>query len=412
MKFSTLSSLALAVASAIASPITLVNRDSSFDYNNDLVRGVNLGGWFVIEPFISPSLFEAFGDNGPLDEYTYTQQLGKDEAKKRLEKHWSTWITENDIRQIAEWGFNHVRIPVGYWAFETFEGDPYVDGQLQYLDKALEWVASNGLHAWVDLHGAPGSQNGFDNSGWRDHLEWQNGDNVEKTLKVIEKVADRYASNPAVTAIEVLNEPLGPALDMNRIKKFFQDGYKRIKDKNPNVNVVIHDAFQPIGSFNGFMQPPEYNGVILDHHQYQVFEVGQLQQSPEDHVSSACNIGKSMHGENLWRITAEWSAAMTDCTKWLNGVGTWSRYEGKFEDSPYIGSCAGTDDINTWSDDRKSNTRKYVEAQMDAYDQGNGWIFWTYKTERSLEWDVSKLIKNGLFPQPLDDRQYQNQCGF
>lgn len=412
MKFSTLSSLALAVATAIASPVTLVNRDSSFDYNNDLVRGVNLGGWLLVEPFITPSLFEAFDGNGPLDEYTYTQQLGKDEAKKRLQKHWSSFITEGDISQIAEWGFNHVRIPVGYWAFETFEGDPYVQGQLEYLDQALEWVASNGLHAWVDLHGAPGSQNGFDNSGWRDHLEWQNGDNVEKTLKVLEKVADRYATNPAVTAIEVLNEPLGPSLDMDRIKQFFQDGYKRIKDKNSNVNVVIHDAFQPIGSFNDFMQPPEYNGVILDHHQYQVFEAGQLQQSADDHVSSACNIGKSMYGENLWRITGEWSAALTDCTKWLNGVGTWSRYEGKYDNSPYIGSCAGTDDINTWSDERKSNTRKYVEAQMDAYDQGNGWIFWTYKTERSLEWDMTKLIKNGLFPQPLDDRQYQNQCGF
>lgn len=411
MKLSGLLWSALTVCNvALATPIRLEKKD--FDYNDDTVRGVNLGGWFVVEPFISPSLFEAFDGHGPLDEYTYTQQLGKDEAYKRLHKHWSTWITEQDIKQIADWGFNLVRIPVGYWAFETFEGDPYVQGQLEYLDKALEWVSKHGLTAWVDLHGAPGSQNGFDNSGRRDHVEWQQGNNVQNTFKALDKLIDRYGDNSAVSAIELLNEPLGPELDMNKIKDYFKQGYKKVKSKNSNMNVVIHDAFQPIGTFNNFMQAPNYNGVVLDHHQYQVFEEGQLQQDTDKHVESACKIGKSMRSENLWRITGEWSAAMTDCTKWLNGVGTYSRYEGKFDGSSYIGSCAGTDDINTWSDQKKSDTRKYVEAQLDAYEQGNGWIFWTYKTERSIEWDVGKLIKHGLFPQPLTDRQNQNVCGY
>jgi hypothetical protein len=32
-------------------------RQLSFDYNNDKVRGVDLGGWFVLEPWITPSIF-------------------------------------------------------------------------------------------------------------------------------------------------------------------------------------------------------------------------------------------------------------------------------------------------------------------------------------------------------------------
>lgn len=34
---------------------------------------------------------------------------------------------------------------------------------------------------------------------------------------------------------------------------------------------MIHDAFQPLSYWNGFMQAPEYDGVILDTHVYQVF---------------------------------------------------------------------------------------------------------------------------------------------
>ena len=75
---------------------------------------------------------------------------------------------------------NHVRLPIGYWAFETSAGEPYIKGQLPYLRKAVSWAQKHGLKVIVDLHGmlrwnhsladltnicthigAPGSQNGF-----------------------------------------------------------------------------------------------------------------------------------------------------------------------------------------------------------------------------------------------------------
>lgn len=48
---------------------------------------------------------------------------------------------------------NHVRVPIGYWAFETAAGEPYIPGQLPYLHKAVAWAQKYGLKVIVDLHG-------------------------------------------------------------------------------------------------------------------------------------------------------------------------------------------------------------------------------------------------------------------
>ena len=94
-------------------------------------------------------------------------------------------MTENDFAQIAAAGLNHVRLPIGYWAFDVSAGELDIqDVQYDYLKK----TANHGLHlivgmsvrfylvqsgivmkhpvcrVGVDLHGVPGLQNGFDNS--------------------------------------------------------------------------------------------------------------------------------------------------------------------------------------------------------------------------------------------------------
>lgn len=53
---------------------------------------------------------------------------------------------------------NHVRIPIGYWAFDISGDEPYHQGQYSYLLKAVQWARNHGVKVLVDLHGAPGSQ--------------------------------------------------------------------------------------------------------------------------------------------------------------------------------------------------------------------------------------------------------------
>lgn len=97
-----------------------------------------------------------------VDEYTYGEHYGPVEAGRLLTQHWDTWITEDDLAQIASLGLNHVRIPIGWWALDKVRTEPYPQGQYPYLFKAVGWAKKHGLKVMIDLHGAPGSQNGFD----------------------------------------------------------------------------------------------------------------------------------------------------------------------------------------------------------------------------------------------------------
>ena len=130
-------------------------------------------------------------------------------------------------------------------------GEPYIDGQLPYLDKAVSWAASYGLKLIIDLHGAPGSQNGFDNSGHRvDYPAWHTENNaVARTNAVIKTLAAKFANDPnVVSIIAPLNEPAGFHDEMMpTIKQYWTDSYANIRypyggdqQVNPNGSLWMY----------------------------------------------------------------------------------------------------------------------------------------------------------------------------
>ena len=395
----------------------LGKRGVAFDYNNDKVRGVNLGGWFVLEPWITPSIFSEWADGtSVVDEYTYCQTLGASEAESRLSSHWNTWITQDDFNQIAQIGLNHVRIPIGYWAVAPLQGDPYVQGQLTVLDQAIQWARGAGLKVMLDLHGAPGSQNGFDNSGRYGPIDWQQGDTVQQTITAIQNLAQRYSGDTdTVTTIELLNEPLGPDLNLDEILTYYQSGYQTVQSASSNFATTIHDAFEDIQAYwNGkFTATSGDQNIILDTHQYQIFSPSQVAMSPSAHVSAACALGPDLAGTDKWTVVGEWTGAQTDCAKWLNGLGKGARYDGTFPGSSYVASCDGKDvgTVQDLSTDDQNNIASFIDAQLDAYEEHTGWIFWTWRTESAPEWHLQNLTAAGLFPQPVTSRKYPGQCG-
>lgn len=263
---------------------------------------------------------------------------------------------------------------------------------------------------------APGSQNGFDNSGRYGSVKWQQGDSVAQTITALRNLALRYTKDTdVVSSIELLNEPLGSSLNLNGVKSFYQEGYKTVSSASSNYVTTVHDAFQNFQTYwNGILTPSSgAQNVMMDTHQYQIFSPDQVARSPTDHVKAACALGPQLAGTDKWVVVGEWAGAQTDCAKWLNGLGKGARYDGTFPDSYRVGSCDGkyTGTVAGLSKDDKDNLSTFIEAQLDAYERHTGWFFWTWKTESAPEWHMKDLLAAGIFPQPLTSRKHPNQCG-
>ena len=97
--------------------------------NGRAMIGTNIGGWQVLEPWITPSLFYRFlgkthSEGVGMDQYTFCEALGPVEGNKVLRDHWDSWITEDTFKQMAARDIEIVRLPIGDWTLKAY--GPYV----------------------------------------------------------------------------------------------------------------------------------------------------------------------------------------------------------------------------------------------------------------------------------------------
>lgn len=81
------------------SEVSLESRNAC-EVDDDPIRGVNLGGWLVLEPWMN---WELVGNTGAPDQWTFDQT---DNAEAALQSHWESWFGEADMAKIASWGLN------------------------------------------------------------------------------------------------------------------------------------------------------------------------------------------------------------------------------------------------------------------------------------------------------------------
>ena len=316
------------------------------------IRGVNIGGWLVLENFITPYTFSLTTcdlkgdfrfyegqidappvtsplykpvdreecpsiprDDYPADEWSM-MQLFRDAnngdssiAEQYLDIHYDNMVKREDITELKAGGLTHVRVPIGHWILGDIEGDePYVaKGGWKYFKRLVRWCREEGIEVWLDLHTAPGSQNGFDNSG---HMSldaptchgWDNNItdsyfnstggvlpyNVRRTLRIIDQITSTIVSDglrDVVTGFGLLNEPV---MNCNTVvlKDFYNQGLDIVRKNMGNDTAVsISDAFFAWGWNDGFWAGEEYKGTYLDSHFYQVFDPNTRHASPRQHIA-------------------------------------------------------------------------------------------------------------------------------
>lgn len=335
------------------------------------IRGVNIGNWLVLERWMKPELFD--GLEAP-DETVFCEVLG-DNALERLKAHRDTYITYEDFKWIAEAGLNTVRIPIPHWIFGDVK--PYF-GCVEYLDKAMEWAEKTGLKVLIDLHTAPGCQNGFDNGGIVGVCEWHTKpEYVARTVEVIGKVAERYKGHPALWGIQLLNEPRWD-VPMDILRDYYLRGYEACrKHVDESVAIVFHDGFR-LMEWKDFMRESKYKNVILDTHFYQCFAEEHKQLSIAAHLNfTAVQRAEEIKEMSNYfpMIIGEWSLGI-DPTHTLKGMNE-----------------VQLDAAN----------RAYASAQLLSYETAEGWFFWSYKLENEgmPTWDYRRSVENNWFTSKL-----------
>lgn len=402
--------------------------------NDGIIRGVNLGGWLLLEPWITPRLFEEANSRSSqaiVDEWTFHSFLPTNFVQETLLRHWDTFIQKTDLEVLHSVGISHLRIPLGYWMFDVIPGEPFPlptgDIALKskyFLKRLIGWCEEIGLKIVLDLHGAPGSQNGFDNSGKTGDVGWITPDfnltNVNRTLRVHELMIDmifgwmrdELISDGTLFGIAILNEPLAGWLGYEYVWKvlveyFHPQAYEIIRKRLGNeVKVIIQQGFRNPDDFVNLMPEKEgYKGVMLDLHNYHFWnkklnnEALEIPTVFETNIEEACQFSSYLKIQTLPTIVGEWSLASTDCQKYLYGYSNRSK--------PKLASnetCEKYDgNIRNYSDSHQQFLKDFMLAQMEVQEATSGFFFWTAKTEDHYapEWDFLALIKNGIVPHTL-----------
>ena len=78
--------------------------------NCEADHGVNIGGWLVLDPMLTPSLFYKYlgksrDDKVAFDTYTFCESFDNAaEANRWMRGHWANWFNEEWMKKLVDRG--------------------------------------------------------------------------------------------------------------------------------------------------------------------------------------------------------------------------------------------------------------------------------------------------------------------
>ena len=267
-----------------------------------------------------------------------------------MEYYWSCFFTEEDFRIIREdLKMNTIRLPFYY--LNLLNEDLTLKSEeeaFSYLDWFMTQAAENELYVVLDLHGAPGSQNGFEHSGAAQRVAglWTSQENIDATVMLWDFVSRHYTETAPelgkwIATYDILNEP---TYEFNTITTpecwaVFDRIYDTIRD-NGDAHVITMEGCWDFGKLP---DPAEYGWE---------------------------NVQYEYHWYNWWSDILPY---------WLLYAYHDMHNLGRDYDVPvYIGEFTLFEDKEAWAE------------ALEMYDQRNySWTVWNYKTTVTGWWTSS-----------------------
>ncbi|EPS29361.1 putative beta-1,6-glucanase [Penicillium oxalicum 114-2] len=368
--------------------ITASDGTNLFTTSNGKIRGVNLGSQFIFEPWISESAWSEMGCGGQKSEFDCVMALGQDAANSAFQKHWASWITQDDISEMVSYGLNTIRVPLGYWLREDLvdaNSEHFPQGGLDYVKKLCGWASDAGMYIIMDLHGAPAAQtptNAFTGQN-APEAGFYNDYQYERALKFLEWMTGLIHSVNEfrnVGMLEVVNEPVQENDKASSMRQnYYPKAFERIRanetsagiDKNDYLHIQMMDQLWGSGDPTQYIDDLYY--AAYDDHRYLKWDTS-VEVSHDSYIQTSCN---DKRDSNTPTIVGEWSLGVPD-------------------------------DVERTSDwDPSSQTdfySKWFAAQVHSYEEQQGWVFWTWKADLGddYRWSYQDAVKRGVIPKDLN----------
>ncbi|KAK7460661.1 Endo-1,4-beta-xylanase 5 [Stygiomarasmius scandens] len=322
------------------------------------LRGAGLGGWMLMENFIS---------GFPGCEYqireTLAEVIGEQKAQFFFDKFLDYFFAEADAAFFKSLGLNCIRIAINYRHFED-DMNPRVlkPDAFKQLDRVISLCAEKSIYTVIDMHSAPGGQSGGWHADGGTHLGnfWRHKDFQDRFVWLWAEIATHYKDNTWIAGYNIMNEPADPHPSHSGLINLYDRTCRAIRSVDPN-HILFLDGNTFATDFTKF---PEDAGmrwgenIAFAIHDYSTYG---FPKSKEVYTSSE-------------EQRAKMRASYERKRKWMDerGLcvwnGEWGPVYGRKE---YDGD--ETDEINK---------RRYMvlKDQLEIYRQdGLSWSIWLYK---------------------------------
>ena len=222
------------------------------DSGEIILRGWGIGNWLLPEGYMWLAEGLARMDRPLRIEGIVRELIGTADAAAFWQTFRDRYFTRADIGRIKAQGYNSIRLPMNWRLFLADEpGITFLDEGFRRVADVVDWCREADLYVWLDLHGAPGGQTGWNIDDSLDDVPrlFTDAESFEKGLALWGELARRFADEPVIAGYDLLNEPIRPAIAdrglagyehlVPELVRFYEEAIARIRAVDRNHCVAI-----------------------------------------------------------------------------------------------------------------------------------------------------------------------------
>ena len=283
------------------------------------IQGTNLGNWLNPEGYM-------FGfsktNSAWMIDLLFKEAIGPDGTANFWKQFKDNYITQVDIKFIAQQGANTIRLPFNYKLFtdEDYMGLSCQQDGFQRIDQLISWCRQAGLYLILDMHDCPGSQTGDNiDDGYGYPWLFESEQSQQLFCDIWQRIAKRYAKEPVILGYELMNEPIAHYFENKdelnaRLEPLYKRAVRAIRQVDRN-HVILLGGARWNSDFFMFNDWTFDNNIMYTCHRYGGEATAE---AINDYISFRDKTQLPMYMGEIGHNTNEWQADFVKVMKQAN----------------------------------------------------------------------------------------------